>query len=65
MHEDAEPTVAGVPLGFRNPIFDVMVFKQQVRQQEKARGWGAGQGLVLGTVNPRPCDSAAALSRAT
>lgn len=28
-HGDAEPTSAGLPLGFRNPIFDVMVFKQQ------------------------------------
>ncbi|XP_032764793.1 protein amnionless isoform X2 [Rattus rattus] len=28
-HGDAEPASAGLPLGFRNPIFDVMVFKQQ------------------------------------
>ncbi|XP_021058275.1 protein amnionless isoform X1 [Mus pahari] len=28
-HEDAEPASAGLPLGFRNPIFDVIVFKQQ------------------------------------
>lgn len=28
-HEDAEPVSAGLPLGFRNPIFDAIVFKQQ------------------------------------
>lgn len=30
--DEAEPAAsAGLPLGFRNPLFDVMVFKQQVR----------------------------------
>ncbi|XP_052594090.1 protein amnionless [Peromyscus californicus insignis] len=28
-HEEAGPATAGLPLGFRNPLFDVMVFKQQ------------------------------------
>ncbi|KAL6092366.1 hypothetical protein STEG23_012937 [Scotinomys teguina] len=29
-HEEAGPASAGLPLGFRNPLFDVMVFKQQL-----------------------------------
>ncbi|XP_051010419.1 protein amnionless [Acomys russatus] len=28
-HGETEPSAPGVPLGFRNPIFDVIVFKQQ------------------------------------
>ncbi|XP_021501208.1 protein amnionless [Meriones unguiculatus] len=31
-HGDAELSSAGLPLGFRNPIFDVIVFKQQPSQ---------------------------------
>ncbi|MEJ1275937.1 amnionless [Cricetulus griseus] len=38
-HAEAEAAAsAGLPLGFRNPLFDVMVFKQQVRPWEDALG---------------------------
>lgn len=45
-HEQAEPASAGLPLGFRNPLFDVMVFKQQVRWRQETLGAfpGAGTG---------------------
>lgn len=49
--EDAEPASAGLPLGFRNPIFDVMVFKQQVRETA-GEALGVPRGLVFGTVSP-------------
>lgn len=50
-HGDAEPASAGLPLGFRNPIFDVMVFKQQVRRRRE-EALGVPLELVLGTASP-------------
>lgn len=54
-HEQAEPASAGLPLGFRNPLFDVMVFKQQ--PQPSVEHLGSAQKVDIDTnfsyfVNP-------------
>lgn len=49
-HGETEPSAAGLPLGFPNPIFDVIVFKQQVRQREEALG--CPLGVALSSVSP-------------
>ncbi|KAL1789406.1 amnionless [Sigmodon hispidus] len=54
-HEVAEPSSAGLPMGFRNPLFDVMVFKQQ--PQPSVEQLGSAQKVDIDTnfsyfVNP-------------